>query len=440
MQEHSYDVVIIGAGVTGTALVYLLSKYTNIGRIALLEKYGQLASVSSRVSNNSQTLHVGDIETHYTPAKVLEVKRRSGLVARYVEAYGEEGVTHKQMQRMVLAVGQQEVADLEAHYETIKHLFPGMQKIGGEELSRLEPKVMEGRAPGEPVLALYTERGYVMNFGKLAESFVEQARALRGSCFDLRLNTPVRRITKTAEGYDVETPEGTLQARMVVVATGAYSLSMAHALGYGTELTIIPVAGNFYEARNVLRGKVYTMQIQGLPFAAIHADPDVVQADTMRFGPIPMAVPLLEPRKWRTCKDFVKQFSFDWDTLASIVRINTDPQLVAFLFKSFVYGLPVIGKWFFVRDVHKIIPSMRATDLVYGHELGGIRPQIVDKKARKILLGVAKIPGDGIIFNVTPSPGASVCLASGEEDVHAIIKHLGGDYTFDTAAFERDLG
>ena len=441
-----YDVVIIGAGVTGTALVYLLSKYTNVGKVALLEKYGHVAQVSSRVSNNSQTLHVGDIESHYTVEKATTVKRRAGLLATYSDKWGQEGVTHRVMQRMVMAVGDKEVADLDKHYESIKHLFPAMKKIGREELSRVEPKVVEGRDPSVPLSALYTEKGYVMNYGKVSESFVRQAQELRGECFDLMMHTKVDAIEKTEGGYRVRATstessavKRELNAKMVIVAAGSYSLAMAHELGYGKDLTIIPVAGNFYQAPNMLRGKVYTMQIKGLPFAAIHGDPDVVEDDKMRFGPIPMAMPILEPRNWKTFKDFVRQFSFDLDTLMSIIKINADPKLIKFLFKSFVYGLPLSGRRFFVGDVHKIIPTMDPKDLTFGHHLGGIRPQVVDKKARKIRLGVAKIHGDGIVFNVTPSPGASVCLASAEEDVLSIMEHLGGDYAFDREAFSRDF-
>jgi malate dehydrogenase (quinone) len=61
--SHHYDVVIIGGGASGTALLYTLAKYTNIPHIALIEKYDRPGQVNSKASNNSQTLHVGDIET-----------------------------------------------------------------------------------------------------------------------------------------------------------------------------------------------------------------------------------------------------------------------------------------------------------------------------------------------------------------------------------------
>ena len=37
-----HDVIIIGGGVSGTALLYTLSKYTNLKNIGLIEKYSDL--------------------------------------------------------------------------------------------------------------------------------------------------------------------------------------------------------------------------------------------------------------------------------------------------------------------------------------------------------------------------------------------------------------
>jgi malate dehydrogenase (quinone) len=61
-----YDVLIVGGGVVGTALLYTLSKYTDIKNIGLIEKYSDLGLVNSASTKNSQTLHFGDIETNYS--------------------------------------------------------------------------------------------------------------------------------------------------------------------------------------------------------------------------------------------------------------------------------------------------------------------------------------------------------------------------------------
>ena len=39
MQEKHYEVIIIGGGITGSALAYVLAEFSGIKNIALLEKY-----------------------------------------------------------------------------------------------------------------------------------------------------------------------------------------------------------------------------------------------------------------------------------------------------------------------------------------------------------------------------------------------------------------
>ena len=85
MSDSKYDLLIIGAGVTGSALLYLATKYTDIKNIGVIEKYAAPARVNSLSSNNSQTLHCGDIETNYTLDKALKVQRAARMLREEAE-------------------------------------------------------------------------------------------------------------------------------------------------------------------------------------------------------------------------------------------------------------------------------------------------------------------------------------------------------------------
>ena len=57
-------------------------------------------------------------------------------------------------------------------------------------------------------------------------------------------------------------------------------------------------------------------------------------------------------------------------------------------------------------------------------------------------MGEAKIYGECILFNITPSPGASTCLRNAEDDTFRIVKELkkaGFSYKYDNKKFEREL-
>src|SRR3989338_6546837 len=109
MKSTNYEVIIIGGGITGTSLAYVLSNFTNIKKIALLEKYSQLSQVNSQRNNNSQTLHFGDIETNYSLEKAAKVKEAAELVAAFVETTGKDEGLFNKTHKMVLAVGAEEI-------------------------------------------------------------------------------------------------------------------------------------------------------------------------------------------------------------------------------------------------------------------------------------------------------------------------------------------
>ncbi|MDO8511111.1 MAG: FAD-dependent oxidoreductase [Nanoarchaeota archaeon] len=434
-----YDVAIIGAGVTGTSLLYVLSKYTNIKNLVLLEKYKEIAAVNSQRNNNSQTLHFGDIETNYNREKAAKVKEAAEMVAKYVETVGKEEGLHYQRHKMVLAVGEEEVTALEKRFEEIKDIFPKLKKISKEEIAKLEPNTVKGRNPEEKLLALCTEDGYAIDFGKLSESFVKHAQK-SGKTVDVFMHKKIKEIQKNKKGYKIISEGKTVEASAVVVCAGSHSLILAQQLGYGTELGLLPVAGSFYIGKNMLNGKVYTMQLKKLPFAAIHGDPDVKNPAETRFGPTAKVLPLLERHRYTTIPDFIRTSVFTIDGILSLLKILADPTYFRFVLKNFSYDLPFIGKRIFLKDVQKIVPSATAKDIHLGKGIGGIRPQIVDTKTKTMNMGEAKIVGEKIIFNITPSPGASVCLKNAENDARKVVEFLGKRSKFDEQKLKEALG
>lgn len=438
-QEEKYNVAIIGGGVTGTALLYVLSRYTNILRITLIEKYNEAAMVNSHYNNNSQTLHFGDIETNYTLEKAKKVNEAAEILARYLESYAPDAFTKGY--KMVLAVGEKEVRELEKRYEEFHALFPKLKKIGSEEIAKLEPNVTAGRNPHEKILALVTDDGYAVNYKALSESFIrESSRTANNKEINIFLGTEVKEIQRKNKIYTINTSWGAFFADVVAVMAGPHSLVLAHSLGYGKHLGILPVAGSFYCADSLLNGKVYTMQIKKLPFAAIHGDPDVNNHSETRFGPTAKVLPLLERHKCNTIIDFIKTSVWSVRGILSLIKIIADPTLFIYVLKNLAYDIPIIGKWFFLQTVRKIVPEAKFRALHYGKGIGGIRPQIVNTKTKKLEMGEAEIIGDKIIFNITPSPGASVSLKNAEQDALKIISFLGNPFFFDQKKWCHDTG
>ncbi len=436
-----HNVIIIGGGVSGTALLYTLCKYTNVKNIGLIEKYSDFGLVNSSPRMNSQTLHFGDIETNYTLEKAKKVKRYADMVMNYLEhekdVKGDEGLFLK-VPKMVLAVGKDQVKTLSDRFPSFGQLFPKLRMIGREEIGKIEPRILEGRDPEEELLALVTEDGYTVDFRKLCHSFAENAKALNPD-ISVYMSTKVGKIIREGDNFIVKTDKGEFEAGAVIVAAGSHSLLFAKSLGYGKSYSILSMSGSFYTGPKVLNGKVYTMQIPKLPFAAVHGDPEVHNENITRFGPTAKPIFFLERYNYSTFWEYWKTFGFSIKPVLSILKISSDRVIFNYLLKNVVYDFPWIGKRSFLKEIKKIVPKVKLEEIKFAKKVGGTRPQIINNETKKLELGEAKILGENIIFNITPSPGASTCLGNAFEDTLKLMEFLSNRFTFDKVQFEKDL-
>lgn len=436
-----HDVIIVGGGVSGTALLYTLSKYTDVKNIGLIEKYSDFGLVNTAPTMNSQTLHFGDIETNYTLEKAKKVKRSADMVMRYLEnektIKGDEKLFIK-VPKMVLAVGKEQADTLRERYKPFGEIFPNLRMIEKEEIGMVEPRILEGRDPGQELLALVTEDGYTVDFQKLSHSFINNAKKLNPD-ISLYLSTKVIKINREGDLFKIETDKGEFEASSVVVAAGSHSLNMAKSLGYGKNFSILSMAGSFFTGPKVLNGKVYTMQVPKLPFAAVHGDPEVHDENVTRFGPTAKPIFFLERYNYSTFFEYWKTFGFSIKPVLSILKISSDKIIFNYLLKNVVYDFPWIGKRSFLKEIKKIVPNIKLEEIKFARKVGGTRPQIINNTTRKLELGEAKILGENIIFNITPSPGASTCLGNAFEDTGKLMEFLGNRFIFDRDQFEKDL-
>lgn len=445
MTEATYDVLIIGGGISGTALLYELARYTDLKSIGLIEKYDHVAIVNSHGRNNSQTIHYGDIETNYTLDKARVTKRTAGMIVNFATKLPPEERDRiiYRYPKMVLGVGDQESDLLRRRYSRFSELFPNLKLLEREEIAQLEPKLVEGRKPEEQIVALGSTNDYsAVNYTTLAEAFVDQAQksaAEKNAQCDVLLSTAVKRIIEEDGLFKITTPNrGTLTARYVVVSAGGHSLLFAHQMGYGLDKSCLPMAGSFYFTPRVLNGKVYTVQNENLPFAAVHGDPDVLVEDKTRFGPTALMLPLLERYNGKTFFEFLKVLRLDQNVIKALWDLLKVRDIRNYIFKNFMYEVPILRERLFLKDIQKIAPSLTAKDVTFAKGFGGVRPQMIDKSKQKLVMGEAKInPGTGIVFNMTPSPGGTSCLGNAEKDMYLARDYLG--FNIDTEAFERDL-
>ena len=444
MPKNHYDVLVVGGGISGAALFYELAKYTDIKRIALIEKYGALSTLNSKGTSNSQSIHSGDIETNYTVEKAKKVKVTARMVVKYCLQHGYENKFMFQHQKMAIGVGDKEVAYMQQRHEDMKELFPYMEVFDKEKLAQIEPKIIydaNGKERPENIIGVGVEGGQysTIDFGAMSESLVEHAQHTEDKITDVFFNSQVLSIKKFGDVHVVMTKDRTFTADFVVVNAGAHSLFLAHQMGFGHDFSCLPVAGSFYlSKKKILNGKVYMVQHPKLPFAALHGDPDILAGGCTRFGPTALVLPKLERYVNGTYMDFLHTLRLDNNVLRVYYDLFKDSDVRNYIFRNFFFEVPKYGKELFIQDARKIVPSLQLEDIEYAKNFGGVRPQVIDKKNQKLMLGEASVnPGTGIVFNMTPSPGATSCLGNARRDVRLVCEYLGR--TFHEEHFNKDL-
>ncbi|OEH75582.1 FAD malate-dehydrogenase [Cyclospora cayetanensis] len=453
----------------------------DLRRLGLVERRSAFGVVQSNPRNNSQTIHCGDIETNYTLRELFLASSERGTCLRGTDNVEKARVVKRQADmlrnfatklppsvrdkvvfrfpKMALAVGPEECDFMEKRFKIFRELFTSLQLINKQQICEVEPRVglrSSNFERPEEVCAMYVPNEYTgVDYVHLAEAFVEQAKALgsdKASAraeplmhlkyihkIDLGLNTEVLEIRREREDlFSIRTNRGVKQARFVVVSACGHSLLFAQRMGYGLQYSCLPMAGSFYFTERMLNGKVYTVQDSRLPFAAVHGDPDVVAQGLTRFGPTALPLPLLERFNICTLPDFLRVVNPDLNLLKVYIELLNTRHMRNYVLRNFLFEVPVLNHHLFAKDVSKIVPSIKPEDLKYAKGFGGVRPQLIDKEQKKLLLGEGKImTGENIIFNITPSPGGTTCLGTAQTDLKEIVKQLGAE--FNEKAFNKTL-
>ena len=434
-----FNLAIVGAGVTGTALLKLMAEYSNMDDIVIIEKAKRVATINSHPLNNAQTSHDGSTETNYGLDHALDIQLGAKLLRSYAETKNDPSLFHI-TNRMALAIGDEQVNKLRNRHTSFLPYYPDLRLAGPAELAdKLEPNIMLGRNGNENILAMVSNQGYAINYQALAEHMLNDAIATKKN-IQVLMDTGVE-STKFENGiYNIQTKHGIIRSRFIVFAAGSYSLKYAQEHGHGTEYTIFPVAGSFVTSQKVLNGKVYPMQIDGMPFAAIHGDPDILDPTITRWGPTTKPLPLMERHHYHTIKDYLQTGILSWAGMSSAAKVLWERDLLGYVLKNELYDIPYLGMHLFLPEVQKVVPTLRYSDLTLRRKAGGIRPQLINMNTGELIFGDSWILGYNAIYNTTPSPGASICLLNGMRDGQKLSEFSEGEFTFDRFRLMHDLG
>lgn len=203
-----YDVVIIGAGVTGSASARELSRY-NLN-ICVVEKEEDVCCGTSKA--NSAIVHSG---IDCTPGTLMAEMNIQGNAL--MESLSKElDFPFKRNGSLILCFAEEDKPRLEELFQRgITSKIPDIRILSKEEVHEMEPNLSD-----EVVAAIYAPTGGIvcpfgMNIAMAENAFVNGV--------EFKFDTEVTNIIKTENGYDLETNQGTIQTKCVVNAAGVHA-------------------------------------------------------------------------------------------------------------------------------------------------------------------------------------------------------------------------
>ncbi len=229
-KNSMYDVVIIGAGVSGAAIARELSRYHV--NACVLEKEEDVCCGTSKA--NSAIIHAGyDAAEGSLMAKLnVEGNKMMPQLAKELD------IPFKPCGSLVVCLDEEQLPDLQTLYERgIANGVEHMEIITDKErIKKMEPNLSD-----ETVGVLYAPTAGIICPFELNIAMAENAYT---NGMDFKFDTEVQNIRKSDIGWMIETNQGTYETRYVINAAGVYA-DKFHNMVSKSKIHITPRRGDY---------------------------------------------------------------------------------------------------------------------------------------------------------------------------------------------------
>ncbi|MBO4456844.1 MAG: NAD(P)/FAD-dependent oxidoreductase [Butyrivibrio sp.] len=204
-----YDVIIIGAGVSGAAVAWQLSQYDI--KTCVLEKCDDVCEGTSKA--NSAIIHAGYDAAEGSLMAKLNV-RGNEMMDKLCE---DLDIPFKRIGSLVVCIHKEELPGLKTLYDRgIKNGVKGLKILSKEEALSMEPNLSDDTEG-----ALFAPSAGIVCPFELNMGMAEVA-AVNGTEF--KFNTEVKDIKKSDDGnWHISTNNGEYVTKLVVNAAGVYA-------------------------------------------------------------------------------------------------------------------------------------------------------------------------------------------------------------------------
>ena len=387
---NSYDIIVIGGGIIGTATALTLSQNSDF-KILLIEAESELAH--HQTGNNSGVIHSG---LYYKPGSLKAKNCVTGREMLY-EFCEEYRIAHERCGKIVVATNESELYSLNNLFERgTANRLEGIKKLKKEELKEYEP-----HANG--IAGLFIPQTGIVDYTEVTNKYAELIKSRNGNII---LGCKFLSVNESGNELIIITTKGEFKTKLLVNCGGLYSDIIAKQCGINPGLQIVPFRGEYYkikkEKRYLVKNLIYPVPDIKFPFLGVHFT-------RMIDGEVeagPNAV-LAFKREGYSKKDF---------SISDISRMIFFPGFVRMAAKYYKMGIGEFYRSFskkaFLKALQKLIPEISISDIEPGG--AGVRAQALDKNG-KLVDDFRIVEGKRMVHVLNaPSPAATASLSIGK--------------------------
>jgi L-2-hydroxyglutarate oxidase len=399
MEELKFDVAIVGGGIVGLATAYKLQlKYPKLC-LAVVEKEDSLAF--HQTGRNSGVIHSG---LYYKPNS-LKAKNCVNGRKQLVQFAKNNNIDYDVCGKIVLATNKREAKKLlQLKINGEKNGLKDLKILDSNELKEIEPNAV-GKS------ALYVPESGIIDYRQTTKKFAEKITSINNKS----------KIILSCEVFNFKndyllTSKGKIYTKNNIFCAGLFSDRLAGKDNLKTNMKIVSFRGDYYKLKESSKHKInnliYPVPNPEFPFLGVHLT-------RMTNGSIECGPNAVYSFK----REGYSKFSFNlMDTIESLFFIGT----LKLFINHWKFGLNEYKRSFskrlFLRDLQKLVPSLKLNDLEKGKS--GVRAMALGEDGDVIDdFKIIKNNKNIHVLNA-PSPAATACLAIADNIVLVFAKHF----------------
>lgn len=398
MSSESFDIIVIGGGIIGTATALSLQNNPKLN-VLLIEAENELAT--HQTGNNSGVIHSG---LYYKPGSLKAKNCTDGREQLY-EFCEKHQIKFEKCGKIVVATDESELSTLEVLFKRgVANGLTGIKKLNAEEIKSYEPNV-------KGIAGLFVPQTGIVDFTKVtnayAKVFLDNGGSIEKNCKFLSLKNSSGELV-------ILTTKGKFKTKFLVNCGGLYCDRIAKLCRVNPGLQIVPFRGEYYKLKKekefLVKNLIYPVPDSRFPFLGVHFTRMInggVEAG-------PNAVLALK-REGYTKKDFsvgdVSQMIFYsgfWKMASKYYRMGFGE-----FYRSY-------SKKAFVKALQKLVPEIQENDIEPGG--AGVRAQALEPNGK--LVDDFRIVEANKMIHVlnAPSPAATASISIGKKIAEMVIK------------------